>query len=235
MMRIKSYFKHNDVNPEDLKGFHVLVIDVLRATSVIITALNNGAKSVRTVAEIEQAFEIKKKSPHVLLSGERNALIIPGFDFGNSPLTMNKDVVYGKELITCTTNGTQAIAAARYADSILLASFLNISSVIEKLCFLEKDIAIICSGTNGQYSLDDGLAASLIIQGIIKRERVLLDDSSILLASSLKEPVDIHFYLKDCFHLKLLQQRGFQEDIDFCLSQDLYDNIPHMLDGKFVI
>lgn len=234
-MKIDVYFRHNDVNPNDLKGCNVVVIDVLRATSVMITALKNGAHSVQTVAEIEQAFKIQKEFPSILLAGERDALKVAGFDFGNSPLEMTSKAVKAKELLMCTSNGTKAVAVAALAKSIRAAAFLNISAISKDLINLNEDIVIICSGTNGKFSLDDGLAAGMLINRIKVKTDIHVDDGGLSLSLAIRDENKLKESLKECYHLNLLQNRGFQADIDYCLSSDIIDVVPKYVNGKFIL
>ena len=234
-MKIDVYFRHNDVNPDDLRNSHVVVIDVLRATSVMVTALNNGAKSVQTVAEIEHAFEIKKNNPDALLAGEREALIIPGFDFGNSPLEMTRENIGDKDLVMCTSNGTQAVAVAAQAKSIRAAAFVNMEAIARDLSALNEDFVIICSGTNGSFSLDDGLAAGLLIHKMKDKGDIQVSDAGLAMALALNKDKPVKELLEECYHLKLLQGRGFQADIDYCLSVDMIDIVPQLIGAKFSI
>ncbi len=234
-MKIDVYFRHNDVNPDDLCNSHVVVIDVLRATSVMTTALNNGAKSVQTVAEIDLAFEIQKLRPNVLLAGERDALKVPGFDLGNSPLEMSPNVVKGRDLIMSTSNGSKAIAVATQAKSIRAAAFINMEAVVKDLLSLNEDFSIICSGTNGKFSLDDGLAAGMIINRIQAKTAIQVNDSGLAMALAISDESKLTENLKDCYHLNLLQERGFQADIDYCLSTDIIDVVPKFINGKFIL
>jgi 2-phosphosulfolactate phosphatase len=144
-----------------------VVIDVLRATSVMATALANGAASIATCEEIDDANMIaemiRKKKP--LLCGERACQKIPGFDLGNSPAEYVADVVQEKTLVLTTTNGTHAIAAAGPADRLITASFLNLHAVVE----LIKDMShvhLVCAGTEGEVTAEDTLMAGAIVHGL---------------------------------------------------------------------
>lgn len=234
-MKIEVFFRHNDVKPKDIEGRHIVVIDVLRATTVIATALGNGAASVRTVAEVTEAFQIKENRPDVLLAGERDALKVSGFRFGNSPLEMKNHVIQDKHIVMTTSNGTKAVAIASGAKSIRLASFVNMAAVVEDMLQILEDFAIICSGTNGQFSLDDVLAAGILVNRLKKKTEVVLTDSSILAALAVKDETQLSEYLKDCFHLNVLKDRGFQADIDYCLSLDILDVVPLFVNGEFII
>jgi 2-phosphosulfolactate phosphatase len=232
-MNIELFSTHNEIPEAYLVGKNVIVIDVLRATSVIVTALGNGAKKIRTTTSIEDAFSAKERDPSSILGGERQAKKIPGFDFGNSPLEYSSDKVKDKIILLSTTNGSQAIKKADGAKTLIAAAFLNLHAVVDFILETNKDFSIICSGTNGNFSLDDGLCACLMIHELRKRKTISSSDFAELLALPFKEN---QFSLKElvepAFHLALLRVEGHQNDIDFCLTTDSVNTIPvWQLDG----
>lgn len=234
MNKIDLIFRHQDVVPESLKGKVVIIIDVLRATSVMATALANGAKSIRTTASIEEAIHRKSLDPEILLAGERNARKIKGFDLGNSPLEMNPDLLNNRDLLMCTTNGTQAIATAHLADVVCTGAFVNMKAVVDFVAPLKQDMVIICSGTNGQFSLDDGIAAGLLVNRLGALNAYRLSDSALAMSQSIKREEELHTVLKDCYHLKVLLNNGFQKDVDFCLRLDVINGLPLLHGDLFV-
>lgn len=145
---------------DDLRGATAVVIDVLRASTTIIHALDAGAKAViacREVGEARRRFE-QIGASEAVLGGERGGLPIEGFDLGNSPDEYSPERVGGRTVVLTTTNGTAAIEHAKKAATVLVGGFVNASAVFRRL--LEADrVALICAGTDGQYSLDDLLAA----------------------------------------------------------------------------
>lgn len=235
MQKINVIFRHQDVIPEKLAGKVVVVIDVLRATSVLATALANGATKVKTVASPQQALALKMQNTNVLLAGERNAVKLTGFDFGNSPLEMKREHVDGKEIVLCTSNGTQAISASRHAKWLFTAAFVNMKAVISHLELLKEDITIICSGTNGRFSLDDSLAAAALVQRLGTAKNYKLSDSAQAMALIPLDEDGIKESLKHCYHLNLLVAKGFQKDVDYCLALDILDVLPQMKKGYFVV
>src|SRR5690606_33026791 len=126
-MNITVYATYNSVQENKIKGKLAVVVDVLRATSTIITSLNNGCKEVIPVVEIEEAMELSKncEKDEYLLAGERDALKIEGFDLSNSPSEYIRDVVEDKTIIFTTTNGTKAIRKAAGADEVILGALIN--------------------------------------------------------------------------------------------------------------
>jgi len=155
------------VEPEDLAGGTVVVIDVLRASTSIIYALEAGAAQVIPCREVDQARALAKKFPagDVLLGGERGGLPINGFDLGNSPGEYSADRVAGKTIILTTTNGTRAIEHARRADRILIGAFVNASAIVGELVEQEH-IRLLCAGTGGEISRDDVLLAGMLAERV---------------------------------------------------------------------
>ena len=226
----------------DFSGKAAVVIDVLRATSVITTALENGAREVVPVKTVEEAQSLFAASDAAttLRGGERNALKIEGFELGNSPLEYKKKTVEGKTVILTTTNGTNAINNVKGANEVVLACFRNAAAVAEYLMRLpnppapfqggshgSRDVVIVCSGTEGRFSLDDGLCAGMLIELLKHHTEVETDDLGILLHRFYNESKNNLFgALSGCYHLKRLFTLGFYDDIKFCLETNCVTTVP---------
>ncbi|MGO9113009.1 MAG: 2-phosphosulfolactate phosphatase [Thermoguttaceae bacterium] len=152
------------VEPEELLGGTVVVIDVLRSTTTIVHALAAGAREVIPCAEVAEARKIASRFPpdQVVLGGERGGLAVKGFDLGNSPQDYTPDRVCGKTIVITTTNGTRAMAHAQTASQILLGAFVNVSALCKQLRTCQA-IHVLCSGTDGQSSDDDTLVAGMLV------------------------------------------------------------------------
>ena len=223
----------------DFSGQTAVVIDVLRATTVITTALDNGAREVIPVKTIEEAQSLYATCDNALRCGERNAVKIEGFDLGNSPLEYKKKVVEGKTLILTTTNGTNAINNIIGADEVVLACFRNAEAMANHLVGLShrgsRDIIIVCAGTEGRFSLDDGLCAGMLIELLKQKTEVETDDLGLLLNRFYNESKGNLFgALSECYHLKRLFMLGFYDDIKFCLETHCTETVPILKDGKIV-
>jgi 2-phosphosulfolactate phosphatase len=162
------------IPPGSLRGGVAVVVDVLRATTVMVHALANGCASVIPCAEIEEARAVAADLPPgtAILGGERGGLPIPGFDLGNSPGDYTRGVCEGKTLVMTTTNGTRAILASLEAERVYIASFANLRATSDELSvqFLKKDhghpIHIVCAGTEGSISLEDSLLAGAVARNL---------------------------------------------------------------------
>jgi len=208
-----------DIREQELQGKTGVVIDVLRATSVVVTALYNGASWVKTVASVEEAFSLR--NPEILLGGERHALPIPGFDFSNSPLEYTPDRVRGKGIVMTTTNGTLAVSRSGSSAELLAGSFLNYRTLSKYLIVSNKPVELICAGTNGEFSQDDFLCAGLICSTLQKSGGFEFDDLGRLAIHSwiLAEP-GLHAALSQTTHYNVLKSKGFNPDLDYCLTLD---------------
>jgi len=212
-----------------------VVIDVLRATSVITTALNNKAQCVIPMKTVEEAQNLYAASDasKTLRGGERNALKIEGFDLSNSPLEYQQQVIEGKTIIITTTNGTNAIENVKGAKEVVLACFRNAQAVVDYVAQSGKDVAIVCAGTEGRFSLDDGLCAGMLIELLRQQTAVETDDLGLLVTQYYNQnKTNLLGALSNCYHLKRLFTLGFYDDIRFCLETSCVTTIPEVKEGK---
>ncbi len=163
MRTLNVHLLPSHVAPDELAGRHVVVIDVLRATTTICHALVAGAKQIIPREDIAQARATAEKfdSGEVLLGGEREGIRIDGFDLGNSPRDYRAETVGGKTIVFTTTNGTRAIARAVQAEAILIGALNNVAAIAK---YLEsaQHVSILCAGTQGNISAEDVFAAGAI-------------------------------------------------------------------------
>lgn len=225
------------IRPDLVKNRSVVVIDVLRAGSVMITALAHGAKAFIPAATLKDAFQVASgiSVNECLLGGERDTKIITGFDLGNSPLDYTKEKVKGKTIVLATSNGTKALNALKEAQRIFIGTFLNLKALTEKLAGLDE-LVLVCSGTNNYFSMDDALFASKIIDHLAAGKQVELSDMALTLQKAFHDKsVSNRDQLKDCYHLNLLIRNGFERDVDYCLQENLFEIVPEMHNGKIII
>ena len=212
-----------------------VVIDVLRATSTIITAIDNGAKEIVPVASVEFAVKVSGGmfGGQTLLGGERNTKKIEGFALGNSPFEYSKEVVDGKSIVFYTTNGTKAIAKAKYSENLYACSFLNITAIANHLISLNTDVDLICSGRNNYLSLEDTVCAGMLISKLQKHyDNIDINDSAkVSLVLYEKYSDDIPSVLQDSDHGDILIKNGFEKDLEYCSKIDMFDTIPYYSNG----
>lgn len=237
-MNIDVVISAQHIKPEKFKDRIVVVIDVLRATSVMVTALNNGCDKIIPVKEIEEAIDIASKDRNkYLLGGERGGIKIDKFDFSNSPLDYTEDIVKGKSLIMTTTNGTRAIKNSEEAEKIFIGALINGRVVAEKLAKLNKDVTFVNAGTDGEFSMDDFITSGYIInclRDIMKNHCSLTDIAKTSEYVYINNPSIISF-VKDALHYKRMKELRYNEDLRYCLSKDLINIVPEYKDGEIKI
>lgn len=235
-MKIDLIISADDIKKEKVVNKSAVVIDMLRATSVITTAMNNGCKKVIPVLTIDEALETAKNiKEDVILGGERKGLKINGFDFSNSPLEYSSDVICGKTLVMTTTNGTKAIRGSIGANNILIGSVLNAKAVAEKLLKLKNDVVIVNAGTYGQFSIDDFICSGYIISCLKEMADVELSDVAITANYVYENNKDIKGFAKFAKHYKRIMELKLEEDFEYCCKKDTIKIVPEFVDGEIII
>jgi 2-phosphosulfolactate phosphatase len=212
----------------------VVVIDVLRATSTVITALAHGCRGFVPVgsaaAARRQAARLAALEP--LLGGEYNGLKIKGFDLGNSPREYSPTVVTNRTIVFCTTNGSRALLRARGAAEVLVAALLNVSAVARRLSQQRRDWLFFCAGARGNFSWEDFLCAGLVLAALAKMEANLeLGDGARAALELVRDEQDGARLVSLGSHAAYLRSLGLAADVDFCARQDVYDVVPVYRDG----
>jgi 2-phosphosulfolactate phosphatase len=213
----------------------VVVIDVLRATSTIVTALGNKALEIIPAIEPAEVADLVRVigSKECLIGGERKGLKIEGFDLGNSPAEYTEEQVSGKRLILCTTNGTKAVKSAQGAAEVCIGSFLNIEVVVDYLQDSTQDIVLICSGRDQNLCLEDMACAGAMIHSLQASIRPMLTDAAKLaLYVYEKAAPDLAGFVNQTQHGHYLQEIGMGEDIGRCLALNKYPIIPKYINGR---
>jgi 2-phosphosulfolactate phosphatase len=214
----------------------VVVIDVLRATSVIVHAISQGATEIIPVVTVEEAFRLAKTFPGgtTLLGGERGSRRIPGFDFGNSPREYVAEKVRGKRVILTTTNGTRAFHAVLDAGEIVVASFFNIGVASQRCYGLGKDVLLFLSGDEGKFSLEDAVCGGMVIDHLIRKDEKLIHladgaSAAYYLYQQFKQNLIEAFRVSH--HGKDLIEKGLEEDLVDCAQVDITDVVPVFREG----
>jgi 2-phosphosulfolactate phosphatase len=237
-MKIDVYFTPLGLNAGDLAGRGVVVIDVLRATSSIVTALSAGAKAVVPAATSEEAVRLTAnlEKDGIVLAGERRMVKIEGFGLGNSPREMTPAAVAGKTVYLATTNGTPALVAAQGGDPVLVAAALNFTAAAERAraVFAERgDLVIMCAGREKQFALEDAYTAGRLVKAVKKGARkVTLNDAaqvSLDLAGQQGGWEDA-FDASDA--ARQLIDVGLGDDVAYCAHPDRFTVVPVYADRR---
>jgi 2-phosphosulfolactate phosphatase len=212
----------------------VVVIDVLRATSAICAAFDNGIASIIPVPTVEEASEYKKKG--YLAGAERKGQIVEGFDFGNSPFSYMNPEFKGKDVVLTTTNGTKSLDVAKDAEIVVVGSFLNLDFLSKWLEKQDKNILCLCSGWQDKFNLEDTICAGAIADYLISTGNFTsVEDSSIAAKYLYQSAKDNYFgFLKSSSHRRRLKNLNLNEDIKYCLTPNQTNVIPILKNGKLV-
>ncbi len=229
MRKIDVCYSPDLIHLYDLADKAVVVVDIFRATSCMVTAFAHGAKEIIPVEQIELCESYRSRG--YLISAERNGITPPGFDFDNSPFSYQTEKVKGSKICVTTTNGTVAIRRSSSALKVYIGAFLNISTVVSALLKWEGDVLVVCAGWKGKPNLEDTLFAGALIDFLTGQFEVA-DDAALMawknynLASK-----DLITAVNNSSHVKRLLKLGIQKDIDFCLEMDRYQVLPSLIDG----
>lgn len=205
----------------------VVVLDVLRATSSIVTALANGAREVRLFADVDQVTAAAANTPPpTVKAGERGCVKVSGFDLGNSPTEFQTHTVGGASVLLSTTNGTHAAIAAQDARTLYLAALLNASATAEAL-IPEIDVGhtlLVAAGTQGRIANEDIIGAGAILWSLLAktyRPDLLFSDTAWLAYNAFAAT---RARLGAALRLGQgginLIENGFEDDIDVCAQLD---------------
>jgi 2-phosphosulfolactate phosphatase len=214
----------------------VVVIDVLRAASVMVHALSQGAQEIIPVKTVDEAVQMAKTFPPktTLLGGERGSRRIEGFDLGNSPREYMAERVRGKRLILTTTNGTRAFYSVSSAKEVLVGSFFNIKAVAERCLEMDRDLLIFPSGDEGDFSLEDTVCGGMLVDQIVEKSKtaIHLTDASHSARTLYGRFRD---HLVEVLHLsrhgKELIDRGYGDDLPYCAQIDIAEIAPVFREG----
>ena len=229
-MNLNCYLLPELFRDEQIEGVTAVVIDVLRATTTITSALAHGASQVVACLEVDEARrEAAKFSPDErLLGGERGCEVIDGFDLGNSPGQYTSQIVSGKTIVFTTTNGTKAMLRCHAADRVLLAAFVNLSALCQEIAD-DEQIALICAGTHGEITREDVLLAGAIVDRLetdMSQERMLNDQAVLARDAHRAAGGELEMLLAESRGGRNVAAAGMQQDIAAAARVDQFSVVP---------
>ena len=241
-MRIQPTL-HTSLSPAllhlyDVSNSIVVIIDVLRATSTIATALFNGARCVIPVDSVARCIELSKQIEGIS-AGERDGKVAEGLEYGNSPFEYSKEFIGGKTLVLTTTNGTHLLHMAldRGAKEIITGSFSNLSSVCTHIAEMKRDVILACAAWKDRINMEDTLFAGAVISRV--REHFSINCDSSIIAERLYKRAnkDLFEFMKknDASHYHRLIGYDLEKDVRYCFENDTADVLPYYMDGKLVL
>lgn len=238
-MDVEVFLTSSNISEDNIRGRTVVVIDVLRACSTIVTALQNGARAVVPVEDMAQAGRIASSmdSSVYLLGGERGGKKIEGYHLGNSPHEYTRERVEGRDVIFSTSNGTTALLRARAAKDLLVGCFLNAERVVQSLKAKADRVTIVCAGLGNRISLEDTLCAGLLLYRLWdgSEPSSASDTAHIAFTQYLHDRDDMKEALQRSRNVRALTDKGHASDVDYCLQVDGVPVLPRFKDSRLVL
>jgi 2-phosphosulfolactate phosphatase len=210
------------VNPEAI----AVIVDILRATSAIVTAFENGVDQIIPVGTLEEARAFKEKG--FMVAAERDGLVRDFADFGNSPYNFTRERVAGKQIVYSTTNGTQAIHVAKDSHQVLIGAYLNFTSLKDWIIKQQRDVIFLCAGWKNKFNLEDSLFAGAMAGELISRGafETICDSTKASIDLYGQASGDLLKYIDKVAQRTRLRKNKLDDVIDYCHTFDLTRVIP---------
>lgn len=232
-MRLDVFLTPGEISLGEMQGRVVAMIDVLRASTTIAVALFNGARTVVPVDSVDDVLSVAKpfERSQVRLSGERRMLPIAGFDLGNSPAEFSAEAVGGRTVVMSTTNGTRALLNLQGAMDVVVASYVNhaaVTALLRAAARADTDIAIVCAGNDGHFSLEDAACAGRYVRSLTNQagSAVQNDAACASVLIDRKYGDNIAKIFEESSHGQALAEAGFGDDLAWCAALDSHPVVP---------
>jgi 2-phosphosulfolactate phosphatase len=236
-MNIRLYPTLEQAEKDALQSVPVVVIDVLRASSTIVAAIESGAERIIPIADVETASRLVRPAERdrKLLAGERKCCPVPGFDLCNSPGEFTPDRVRGKTIVFTTTNGTRAIAAAAKASATIICALTNVRAVASTLAG-ESDVVVLCCGTEGMIAAEDLLCGGILLESLGGSVAPDSLGDAARIARIIADTFGDHAeaFVRSSDHGRRLIALGFERDVVFCSRVGVSSSVPIVRGGVIV-
>jgi 2-phosphosulfolactate phosphatase len=221
-IRIDVAATPDGLDPAALAGATVVVIDVLRASTCIVTALGNGCEAIVPVASPEEARRRAAALGGALVAGERRGEPLEGFDLGNSPLEFTRGRVGGRIVVMTTSNGTRALVAARAAAAVGVAGFVNNAAAAAWALREGRNVLLLCAGERGARSLEDDVCAGMLVERLLTAQPTAAPTAEAERAADVARPYgkDVGRLAQDSSWARHLATVGRGRDVAACLALD---------------
>ncbi|MEM9297856.1 MAG: 2-phosphosulfolactate phosphatase [Bacteroidota bacterium] len=221
------------IHLHNLKDKNVVIVDILRATSCMVSGLAFGIDHIIPFSNLEGSQAMKAEG--YLIAGERGGEKVEGFDLGNSPFDYMDGKVVGKKVATTTTNGTVAIEKSRAALNVIIGAFLNITAVVNYLKQRDESVIVFCAGWKGKVNLEDSLFAGALVERLQNDFANECDSPLLVQAAYQSMKHDLVGFVKNSSHAKRLNRLNVHKDIEYCMKLDVFDLVPILKEGKLVL
>lgn len=208
----------------------VVVVDILRATSAIITAFMHGVRRVIPVATLEEAQDYKNKG--FLVAAERDGIVRDFADFGNSPVNFRRELIEGHDIVYSTTNGTHTIMMARDSYRVLIGGYLNITALRDYITREERNVVILCAGWKNKFNIEDTLFAGALSEMLLNTGNytTVCDSANVSVDLWQLAQNDILGYIEKAAQRHRLKKNKLDDILQYCHTADLTKHIPVLED-----
>lgn len=228
MARVDVALLPDHVDCDRLGTHTVIVVDVLRASTTIVAAIESGAEVLTPLAGVDEAYRFAESHPEVLLCGERGGVPPEGFAFGNSPYEYSRASVAGRRIVLTTTNGTRALSMVVDARMVLVGALTNRAAVCGYTG--QDDVLIVCAGTNREVSLDDAFTAGMMVDWLIEHSGHAPTETAQIVSGAAASLLSTHNtaeqVLRNTDHGRRLIGLGMERDIEYASRVDSCGVVP---------
>ncbi len=213
----------------------VVIVDILRATSAIVTAFMNGVKSIIPVATLEEARDYKEKG--YLVAAERDGIVRDFADFGNSPYNFKREIIQGKDIVYSTTNGTNCITIASHSYRVLIGAYLNLDALTAYVIRENRDLLILCAGWKNKFNLEDSLFAGALAEAVLRNNNYSTMCDSVHASIDLWNLArnNMMNYVEKAAQRHRLKKNKLDDVIEYCHTPNLTTLIPMLKDNYLVL
>ncbi len=233
--KIETCFSPSLLHLYDFKNSIVVIIDIFRATSTMVTALSNGAKEIIPTDSVAKCIELGTQIPNSITAGERDGKIADGLQYGNSPSYFTKDFIENKTLILTTTNGTRLLHQCKDANEIIIGSFLNLESVCQYLINSKKDVLLACASWKDRFNLEDSLFAGAVYHYVQAFFEMNCDSTRAAHCLFKHAENNLYEFIQDSSHFLRLSKFGLQYDMEYCCQINKHNMNVIYNDGKLIV
>lgn len=214
------------------RGQICLVVDVIRASSSLVTIVERGAARILIAGTVASARQAAAAGNDAVLAGEEEGLAPPGFHYGNSPVELARAPLHGRPVVFVTTNGTAAIRAVKEADAVLVAAMRNGAAACreawQEAAARGDDLTVVCAGREGGFSIDDAYCAGYLVDSLLRHGSLeLTDGSNAALRLYRSEPDTLAIFSQSAAGRNVIRL-GLTGDVAFCAQRNVSDAVPRL-------
>ena len=233
--RVEVCYSPSQYHLYDPESFDIIVvIDVLRATSAITSALHFGVAKIIPLETIEEAIAARDRG--IITAAEREGSVVEGFEFGNSPIAFMQKKLEGEIVALTTTNGTRAIKVAQNRPFVVMGCLNNLDILSHWLVHMRKNVLLLASGWKEKYNLEDTICGGAIAEALLETEDFVCQEDSTISAKFIYRSAreNLWSFLKASSHRRRLKKLNIQDDVRYCLQLNTVHCIPILKDGVIV-